>query len=43
LPDNRVVLYGWSDSPIDLAQVQDHSVSAQRQLVIVTLTIPITP
>jgi hypothetical protein len=43
LPDNRVVLYGWSDNPIDLAQVQDHSVSAQRQLVIVTLTIPITP
>jgi hypothetical protein len=43
LPENRVVLYGWSDLPLDIANVRDHPVSAQRQLVIVTLTIPITP
>ncbi|RLT22996.1 MAG: hypothetical protein DWI30_04645 [Chloroflexi bacterium] len=43
LPENRVVLYGWSDVPIALANVRDHTVSAQRQLVIVTLTIPVTP
>jgi len=43
LPENRVVLYGWSDMPLDLPQTSDHPISDKRQLVILTFTIPVTP
>ncbi len=43
LPENRVVLYGWSDMPLDLPQTSDHPISDKRQLVIMTFTIPVTP
>jgi hypothetical protein len=43
LPENRVVLYGWSDIPLDLPQTSDHPISDKRQLVILTFTIPVTP
>jgi hypothetical protein len=43
LPDNRVVLYGWSDIALDIPQINDHPVSDKRQLVIVTFTIPTPP
>lgn len=43
LPENRVVLYGWSAIPLDTPQASDHPISDQRQLIIVTLTIPVTP
>lgn len=43
LPENRVVLYGWSDIPLDIPQTSDHPISDKRQLIIVTITIPVTP
>lgn len=43
LPENRVVLYGWSNMPLDLPQISNYSISDKRQLVIVTFTVPVTP
>lgn len=40
LPEDRVIVYGWSDAATDPPTVQGARVTAQRQLYIVTINLP---
>lgn len=40
LPDDRVIIYGWSDATSNPPTVQAASVTAQRQLHIITINLP---
>lgn len=40
LPDDRVIVYGWSDAATNPPTVQGSRVTAQRQLYVVTINLP---